>query len=96
MPKPASFSCVAGGKSSGTIGSPSRAAVSVAASRQIAVGVSIDAACAMLGAVCTMHDVLCWGGETQALIYNPKTGKVIGLNALGVAPSGATVREEPP
>ncbi|MGZ5478119.1 MAG: gamma-glutamyltransferase family protein, partial [Candidatus Aminicenantales bacterium] len=46
----------------------------------------------MLGAVCTMHDVLSWGGETQALIYNPKTGKVIGLNALGVAPTGATVQ----
>ncbi len=54
-------------------------------------GNAVDAACAMLGAVCTMHDVLSWGGETQALIYNPKTGKVIGLNALGVAPTGATV-----
>ena len=31
-----------------------------------------------------------WGGETQALIYNPQTGKVIALNALGVAPTGAT------
>ena len=31
-----------------------------------------------------------WGGETQALIYNPKTKKVIGINALGVAPTGAT------
>ncbi len=55
-------------------------------------GNAVDAACAMLGAVCTMHDVLSWGGETQALIYNPKTGKVIGLNALGVAPTGATVQ----
>ena len=53
-------------------------------------GNAVDAACAMLGAVCTMYDVLSWGGETQALIYNPKTGKVLGLNALGVAPSGAT------
>jgi len=44
----------------------------------------------MLGAVATMWDVLSWGGETQALIYNPHTGKVIGVNALGVAPSGAT------
>jgi gamma-glutamyltranspeptidase/glutathione hydrolase len=55
-------------------------------------GNAVDAACAMLGAVCTMHDVLSWGGETQALIYNPKTGKVIGLNALGVAPTGATAQ----
>ena len=55
-------------------------------------GNAVDAACAMLGAVCTMHDVLSWGGETQALIFNPKTGKVIGLNALGVAPTGATVQ----
>jgi gamma-glutamyltranspeptidase / glutathione hydrolase len=53
-------------------------------------GNAIDAACAMLGATCTMWDVLSWGGETQALIYNPKTGKVIGINALGVAPTGAT------
>jgi len=53
-------------------------------------GNAVDAACAMLGAVCTMYDVLSWGGETQALIFNPKTGKVIGVNALGVAPTGAT------
>lgn len=53
-------------------------------------GNAVDAACAMLGAVCTMYDVLSWGGETQALIYNPKTKKVIGINALGVAPTGAT------
>jgi gamma-glutamyltranspeptidase/glutathione hydrolase len=37
-----------------------------------------------------MWDVLSWGGETQALIYNPKAGKIIGINALGVAPTGAT------
>ena len=47
-------------------------------------GNAIDAACAMLAATCTMWDVLSWGGETQALIYNPKTGKVIAINALGV------------
>jgi gamma-glutamyltranspeptidase/glutathione hydrolase len=53
-------------------------------------GNAVDAACAMLAATCTMWDVLSWGGETQALIYNPKTGKVIGINALGIAPTGAT------
>jgi gamma-glutamyltranspeptidase/glutathione hydrolase len=53
-------------------------------------GNAVDAACAMLAATATMWDVLSWGGETQALIYNPRTGKVIGVNALGVAPSGAT------
>ncbi|WP_420316350.1 gamma-glutamyltransferase family protein [Ekhidna sp.] len=53
-------------------------------------GNAVDASCAMLGATSTMWDVLSWGGETQALIYNPNTGKVIGINALGVAPSGAT------
>ncbi len=53
-------------------------------------GNAVDAACAMLGATATMWDVLSWGGETQALIYNPNTGKVIGINALGVAPTGAT------
>ncbi len=55
-------------------------------------GNAVDAAAAMLAAVCTTWDVLSWGGETQALIYNPTTGKVIALNALGVAPSGATAQ----
>jgi len=53
-------------------------------------GNAVDAACAMLAATCTMYDVLSWGGETQALIYNPRTKKVYGINALGVAPTGAT------
>jgi len=53
-------------------------------------GNAVDAACAMLAATCTMWDVLSWGGETQALIYNPNTKKVIAINALGVAPTGAT------
>ena len=53
-------------------------------------GNAVDAACAMLAATATMWDVLSWGGETQALIYNPNTGKVVGINALGVAPTGAT------
>jgi gamma-glutamyltranspeptidase / glutathione hydrolase len=53
-------------------------------------GNAVDAAAAMLAATSTMWDTLGWGGETQALIYNPKRGKVIGINALGVAPTGAT------
>lgn len=53
-------------------------------------GNAVDAACAMLAATSTMWDVLSWGGETQALIFNPNTGRVIGINALGVAPTGAT------
>lgn len=53
-------------------------------------GNAIDASCAMLAATCTMFDVLSWGGETQALIYNPKTKKVIAINGMGVAPTGAT------
>ena len=53
-------------------------------------GNAVDAACAMLAATSTMWDVLSWGGETQALIYNPNTKKVIAINALGVAPTGAT------
>ena len=53
-------------------------------------GNAVDASCAMIAATCTMWDVLSWGGETQALIYNPKTKKVIAINALGVAPTGAT------
>jgi gamma-glutamyltranspeptidase/glutathione hydrolase len=54
-------------------------------------GNAVDSACAMLAATSTMWDVLSWGGETQALIYDPRTRKVIGINALGVAPTGATV-----
>ena len=53
-------------------------------------GNPIDAAMAMLAATATMWDVLSWGGETQALIYHPKLKKVIAINALGAAPSGAT------
>src|SRR6266849_7533154 len=53
-------------------------------------GNAVDAAAAMIAATCTMWDTLSWGGETQALIFNPQTGKVVGINALGVAPTGAT------
>lgn len=53
-------------------------------------GNAVDAACAMLAATCTMWDVLHWGGETQAIIYNPKTKQVIAINGMGVAPTGAT------
>ena len=53
-------------------------------------GNAVDASCAMLAATSTMWDVLSWGGETQALIYNPHTQEVVGINALGVAPTGAT------
>src|SRR5512134_3916230 len=53
-------------------------------------GNAIDAACAMLAVVCTMYDDVSWGGETQALIYDPRTNAVLGINALGAAPSGAS------
>jgi gamma-glutamyltranspeptidase/glutathione hydrolase len=54
-------------------------------------GNAVDAACAMLAATSTLWDVLSWGGETQALIYNPATRKIVAINGLGVAPTGATV-----
>lgn len=54
-------------------------------------GNAVDATCAMLAAACTMWDTLSWGGETQALIYDPRTKKVVAIDALGVAPTGATV-----
>ena len=53
-------------------------------------GNAVDAACAMIAATSTMWDVLSWGGETQALIYDPRTKKVIAINGLGMAPTGAT------
>src|SRR5881397_197191 len=53
-------------------------------------GNAVDAAAAMIAADCTMWDTLSWGGETQALIYDPHAKKVIGVNGLGVAPTGAT------
>jgi gamma-glutamyltranspeptidase/glutathione hydrolase len=53
-------------------------------------GNAVDAACAMLAATSTMWDVLSWGGETQALVYSPQTGRIIAINGLGVAPTGAT------
>jgi gamma-glutamyltranspeptidase/glutathione hydrolase len=54
-------------------------------------GNAVDAACAMLASMCTQWAVLSWGGETQAIIYNPKTKKVISIDALGFAPGKATV-----
>ncbi|HLF11440.1 MAG TPA: gamma-glutamyltransferase, partial [Gammaproteobacteria bacterium] len=53
-------------------------------------GNAVDAACAMLAAAATMWDTLSWGGETQALIFDPRSGEVRAINALGVAPTGAT------
>jgi gamma-glutamyltranspeptidase / glutathione hydrolase len=53
-------------------------------------GNAVDAACAMLASMCTQWAVLSWGGETQAIIYNPKTKKVISIDALGFAPGEAT------
>ncbi|MCS1410773.1 MAG: hypothetical protein M2R45_03968 [Verrucomicrobia subdivision 3 bacterium] len=40
--------------------------------------------------VCTMYDGLNWGGEAQALIFDSRSNKVRDINALGVAPTGAT------
>jgi gamma-glutamyltranspeptidase/glutathione hydrolase len=53
-------------------------------------GNAVDAAAAMLAAAATMWDTLAWGGETQALIFDPRSGQVRAINALGVAPTGAT------
>ena len=53
-------------------------------------GNAVDAACAMLAATATMWDTLGWGGETQALIWHPGERRVIAINGLGVAPTGAT------
>jgi len=53
-------------------------------------GNAVDAACAMLAATSTLWDTLGWGGETQALVFNPQTRQVLGINALGVAPTGYT------
>ena len=36
----------------------------------------------MLASMCTQWAVLSWGGETQAIIYNPKTKKVISIDVL--------------
>ena len=54
-------------------------------------GNAVDATCAMLAATSTMWDTLGWGGETQALIFDPRNNEVVGINALGAAPTGATV-----
>ena len=53
-------------------------------------GNAVDAACAMIAATSTMWDVLHWGGETQALIYDPRTKKVVATTGLGMGPTGAT------
>jgi gamma-glutamyltranspeptidase / glutathione hydrolase len=53
-------------------------------------GNAVDATCAMLAAVTTMWDTLGWGGETLALVYDPHTQQVKAINAMGMAPTGAT------
>lgn len=53
-------------------------------------GNAVDAACAMLAATCVQNDSLSFGGETQALIYDPNQRKVFGIMGCGVAPTGAT------
>jgi len=53
-------------------------------------GNAVDAACAMTAATATMFDAFSWGGEVQALVFDPRSGKVTGVNALGAAPTGAT------
>jgi len=65
-------------------------AATVGAKIFIAGGNAVDAACAMLGASAVMTDGMHWGGETQALIYDPNRNKVFGINAMGVAPTGMT------
>jgi gamma-glutamyltranspeptidase/glutathione hydrolase len=49
-------------------------------------GNAVDAACAMLGVVCTMFDDVSWGGETQALIYDPRTKKSSASTAVAWRP----------
>jgi gamma-glutamyltranspeptidase/glutathione hydrolase len=38
-----------------------------------------------------MNDSLSFGGENQALIFNPNDNQVYGINGCGMAPTGATV-----
>jgi gamma-glutamyltranspeptidase/glutathione hydrolase len=54
-------------------------------------GNAVDDACAMIGATSTMWNILRSGGETQALIHYPHTGKVIGVDVQGVAPTGVVM-----
>lgn len=53
-------------------------------------GNAVDAAVTMIAASATIWDTMGWGGETQALIYHPVERRVYAINALGVAPTGAT------
>lgn len=53
-------------------------------------GNAVDAAAAILAATCVLHDSLSFGGENQALIFDPNRNKVFGVNGLGIAPTGAT------
>src|SRR6202008_4524951 len=72
-------------------GSPEKPVAAAAGAKIFETGGNaVDAACAMLAATATAWTTLSWGGETQALIYNPGTGKVIAINGLGAAPTGAT------
>ena len=55
-------------------------------------GNAVDAAAAMLAVGCTMWDTLSCGGETQALIYNPHTKKVMARPRPTTTPRVTTFR----
>jgi len=50
---------------------------------------AVDSACAMIAATSTMWERF-RGAVRRKHLLQPHTGKVIGINALGVAPTGAT------
>jgi len=55
-------------------------------------GNAVDSACAMTAAVATMWDTMSWGGELVALIHDPRTKRVVSVDAIGVAPAAATAK----
>ena len=53
-------------------------------------GNAVDAAAAMLAAVCVLNDSVSFGGEVPILVYDPGKKKVLAINGQGIAPTGAT------
>lgn len=53
-------------------------------------GNAADAAASMMGCVAVAQQGVGWGGEAQILLYDPYQRKVIGINGMGVAPTGMT------
>ena len=60
-------------------------------------GTAVDAAIAVNACLALMEPTSCGlGGDLFAIVWDPKTGKLVGLNGSGRAPAALTIEKVPP